>query len=94
MELLQNLLNFIFNTDQGKKLLPLITALLSGSVSLGDLLGKINLQALLPLINGFFNNAQNKNPTASAVGLGYGLKPVVNVADKDIVYTLNKYFCS
>ena len=94
MELLQKLAYFLFNTDGGQKLLPLLSSIMNGSVSLTDLIKNINIQTLLPLLNGFFNNGQNKNPPAKADGNCYGLKPVVNLADKEIVYTLNRYFCS
>ena len=94
MELLQKLAYFLFNTDGGQKLLPLLSSIMNGSVSLTDLIKNINIQTLLPLLNGFFNNGQNKNPPAKADGNCYGLKPVVNLADKEIVYTLNRYFCN
>ena len=94
MELLQKLAYFLFNTDGGQKLLPLLSSIMNGSVSLTDLIKNINIQTLLPLLNGFFNNGQNKTPPAKADGSCYGLKPVVNLADKEIVYTLNRYFCN
>jgi hypothetical protein len=33
----------------------------------------------------------NKSPTETVGQNVYGLNPIANVADKDIVYTLNKY---
>ena len=94
MELLQKLAYFLFNTDGGQKLLPILTNLLNGSLNIADILNNINIQTILPLLSGFFNNGQNKNPSARTDGNCYGLKPVVNLADKEIVYTLNRYFCS
>ena len=94
MELLQKLAYFLFNTDGGQKLLPILTNLLNGSLNIADILNNINIQNVLPLLSGFFNNGQNKTPSARTDGNYYGLKPVVNLADKEIVYTLNRYFCS
>ena len=34
----------------------------------------------------------NKNTTNENFVGGYGLTPIANIADKEIVYALNKYF--
>jgi hypothetical protein len=45
----------------------------------------------MPLLQEFFKS-QNKTPTDFSVGEECKLSPIAKIADKDIVYTLNKYF--
>ena len=40
-----------------------------------------------------FTGAKKTNPTDN-FGFAEGLKPIATFADKDVVYTLNKYFYS
>lgn len=60
---------------------------------LGDLLtlfGKnFDLSALSNILQNLFN--KNQSPTEE-VGQSYYLSPISNIADKDIIFALNKYF--
>ena len=90
MEILQFLMNFIGNNQNFGALAPVINALKENSFDLKKTLSSINIEVLAPLIKGFFENA-NKNPTETVGQFYHGLDPIKNLADKDIVYTLNKY---
>ncbi len=90
MEILQFLINLLNNNQNFGALAPVINALKENSFDIKKTLSSINPEILAPLIKGFFESA-NKNPTDSVGQYYYGLEPIKNVADKDIVYTLNKY---
>lgn len=91
MEILQFLLSLLTN-DKNKGVLSSILELLSkGSFDLKSILSSLNLETLAPILKEFFN--KKPRPTQS-VERGYGLNPIAKIADKDIVYTLNKYFYS
>ena len=53
------------------------------------MLKDITPDKIAPIIKDFLSD--KKSPAAYA-GESVGLNPIANVADKDIVYTLNKYF--
>ncbi|MBE7062069.1 MAG: hypothetical protein E7382_05985 [Clostridiales bacterium] len=79
MEILQTLISLLSNGINGNANSPVT-----------DFLKNVDLSQLAPLINGLFSR-QEKSPTDS-VGHGEHLNPIANIADKDIVYTLNKYY--
>lgn len=91
MELLQFLLDFFIKELGGEKLAPVFNALKDGSADLSKLLNPEVISAFMPIISAFFNG-QNKTPTDYTVGEDFKLSPIAQIADRDIVYTLNKYF--
>lgn len=91
MELLQFLVSFLLKEFGGEKLEPVFNALKDNSFDLSKLLTPQTISALMPLIMDFINK-QNKTPTEFSVGEDYKISPIAKIADKDIVYTLNKYF--
>lgn len=94
MELLQLLLSFLFSGDGAKKLSPILELLKSNDFNLSTLLSNLKLETILPLIQSFFNS-QNKNPTENySVGNQLNFNAVSDIADAEIVETLNKYFSS
>jgi hypothetical protein len=62
------------------------------SFDIKKVINSLNPEILEPIIKEF-TNAKKTNPTET-VGFGEGLKPIAAFADKDVVYTLNKYFYS
>lgn len=92
MEILQFLISFLSNPQNVDKFSGLLNAFSKGQLSIDSILKNIDLKTLLPLIKDLFINGQNKSPT-DWVEQGEGLSPIANVADKDIVFTLNKYLC-
>lgn len=91
MNLLQILTSFLSNSENSKALLNLIADLLNGNFNLENLLKNINIEKVLkifsPLLqsNGESDKRQNQNA-------GFALSPITAFADKDVVYSLNKYF--
>lgn len=90
MELLQFLLSFLSNGNNFESFSGLINALKENSFDLNSFLKNIDLKSILPILKDFIFNMQNKNPT-EWVGQNEGLTPIANIADKDIVFALNKY---
>ncbi|MBQ9735003.1 MAG: hypothetical protein IJV95_03990 [Clostridia bacterium] len=84
-------MNLLTNNQNLGVLAPILNALKENSFDIKKTLSSINPEILAPLIKQFFENAQNNNPTDTVGQFYYGLEPIKNVADKDIVYTLNKY---
>ncbi len=96
LEILKSLLSIFLTDDKVKTLSPIVDLLSKNSFDVHKTLKNLNLETITPLIKAFMsnigkNNEQNKTPTES-VGEVSGLNPIANVADKNIVYTLNKYF--
>lgn len=93
MEILQILLSFFLNNYKGGALKPVFDILKNNSFDIGKVLKSLNPQILEPIMKEFFSGQNKPNPTEN-VGFGEGLKPIACFADKDIVYTLNRYFYS
>ena len=89
MEILQFLLNFLNNNSNLGVLTPIINLLKENSFDIKRVISNLSPEVIAPIVKEFMN-AQNNRPTES-VGRSEGLTPIANVADKDIVYTLNKY---
>ncbi len=97
MEILQYLLSFFVKSLGGKALSPLLELLEKNSYNLGEALKHLTPEIIQPLAEVFMKNINNKkSPTENSVGNSNvsGLNPIANIADKEIVYTLNKYFYS
>ena len=90
MEILQFLLSFLLESKYGEKLKPLINLFQNNSFDLKSVLNNINLEAIAPLLKEFMSTMNNNGPTET-VGPIDGLNPIANIADKDIVFALNKY---
>jgi hypothetical protein len=91
MEILQFLIDFFIKELGEEKLAPVFNALKNNSFDLKSLLNPQMLATIMPIIQEFFQS-QNKTPTDFSVGEEFKLSPIALIADKDIVYTLNKYF--
>ncbi len=87
MEILQFLLSNFFG-DNLKAIAPVFDLLKKHDFNVIKCLPELTPEMLAPIFSGLFN--QNKSPTEH-VGQGYGIAPIAKIADKDIVYTLNKY---
>ena len=92
MEILQQFLSFIIKEFGLTNLAPLLSGLGNGNFNLQNFLSNLKLENLMPIISTFMN-VLNKNPTET-VGIYHGLTPIENIADKEIVLTLNNYFGS
>ena len=90
MEILQILSSLLGQNNNEQLFSTLVKLLTSNFPELKNLLENLNLQALLPILSNLFSQKE-KSPTVS-VEQGVGLNPIVNIADKEIVYTLGRYF--
>ena len=89
MDLLQFLISFIKNGGL-EKFMPLINSITNGNFDLSKLLANLDLSTIAPVVSQFMQ--KNNGTTVSVEPLG--LKPIMNIADQQIVYTLNQYFYS
>lgn len=87
MEILQILLKFFTEEGGGGALSPIIKLLKDNSFDVKKTVSNLNVETVAPIIKEFLFSSASKN----AVPNGVGVAPISNVADKDIVYTLNKY---
>ena len=96
MDLLQFLLSLFNGSKDFEKFAPLLELLKNNSFNLSQTLQNLNLQTLAPIIQAFIKDApfKNQNPTDFSVGNNFGLNPITPIADKEIVYSLNKFFYS
>ena len=92
MEILRFFLTFLLK-EYGGELKPVIDAFSQNNFDLKKVLNNLDVEKLAPIIKSFFEKGAKTRPTN--VGRDYyGLTPISGIADKDIIYTLNKYFYS
>ena len=89
MEILQFLTALLTNEQNAKLLAPVFELLRQNSFDLKQVLSNLDPQALKPIIQELFSSIKNR-PTDTAER-NNGLSPISNIADKDIIFSLNKY---
>ena len=89
MEILQFLAQLFANEQNSKIITPILELLKQNNFDLRRVLANVDPKALAPIIKEFMSNMQNR-PTDS-VRRNNGLSPISNIADKDIIFSLNKY---
>ena len=89
MELLQFLTSLLTNEKNSRFLTPIFEILKQNSFDLKKVLSNLDPQLLRPIIKEFISTINNR-PTNN-VGRNNGLTPISNIADKDIIFSLNKY---
>ncbi len=89
MEILQFLTQFFANEQSSKILVPIFELLKQNSFDLKRTLSNIDPNSLRPIIQEFMSRMNNR-PTNN-VERNNGLSPISNIADKDIIFSLNKY---
>lgn len=89
MEFLQQLLSALLNNEQTEKLAPLLKYLSDNSFDFKKILHNLKPETLAPLFKAF-SDMQNKSRTQS-VRQNYGTAPISKIADKDIIYVLNRH---
>jgi hypothetical protein len=94
MEILQNLLSFFLKNSGASAFQPIFDLLKTYSFNIGEALKHLTPETIAPIVKEFMKNTngQNKNPTDFSVGNPHGLNPIANVADKEIIYALNRHF--
>ena len=94
MEILQILLSFFASEYGNGALKPVVDLLKENSFDIKRTLKSVNPQTLISIFKEFMIELNKKNPPAQTGGDFNALSPIANVADKQIVYSLNKYLCS
>ena len=90
MEILQFLISLLKDNQSLQTFMPIIEQLRQNNFDLKSFLSSLNPQTIRPIIQGLMQFMQTKNPTQT-VGLEYALSPISDIADRDIIYSLNKY---
>ena len=89
MEILQFLLSLFKDNALIKNLMPIFELLKANNFDLKSTLSQIDIEKLQPLIQELSTFFQSKSP-ASSTGLDNALSPILELADKDIIFALNK----
>lgn len=89
MEILQFLAQLFSNEQNSKVLTPILELLKQNNFDIKRVLSNLDPKVLAPIIKEFMANMNNR-PT-DTVGRNNGLSPISNIADKDIIFSLNKY---
>ncbi len=89
MEILQFLTTLLANEQNLKILTPILELLKQNSFDLKKVLSNVNPQVLAPIIKEFMTNINNRS--TDTIERNNGLTPISNIADKDIIFSLNKY---
>lgn len=74
--------------------LPVINLLRENSFDLKRTLNSLTPETLAPIIQAFIENNNAVSEPASFTAEPVGVTPIANVADKEIVYILNRYLSS
>ena len=85
MEILRFFLSFLLKEYGGGDFSQLFEKLQAGNFDLKSILD-LNIESLAPLIKSFFGGTKNPSETSD------GLSQIADIADRDIVYALNRYF--
>ena len=88
MEILQFLLSEFLKNGQNESLKPLFELLKNNSFDIKKVIKNLSPEVIMPFIQKF--SGQNKS-RANARQFN-AITPIANIADRDIVYSLNKYF--
>ncbi len=91
MEILQFLINYLAKSKALDGIMPIFNLLKNNSFDLKRVLSSIKPENVVQLLEALLNNNAKKSPPKNEEPF-YQLKPISNLADKQIVYTLNKYF--
>ena len=89
MDLLQFITSLLGNDKMVKLLSPIIELLRQNSFDIKKVLASLDPEMLKPIIEEFIKSINNR-PAQSTERID-GMQPISNIADKDIVFALNKY---
>lgn len=89
MELLQYILNSVM-PGKAEQFAPLLSYAVQNNFNVKSMLENLDVSALAPLVSRFFSSPA-ENPRQDAPAAASPLEPIASVADKDIVYCLNRY---
>lgn len=87
MEILQFLLSFFLQEYGGEDFKSVFDELKENSFDLKSFLNNLTPEKVAPIIRKFTESEKSPSNINSD-----GLSPIANIADRDIIYTLNGYF--
>lgn len=94
MEILRFILNFLLKNYNDGSIADIFKLLEENSFDIKRVLQNASPETLEPIFKklfSVFSKGQKESPKDYNFE-SYGLKPIINIADKEIVYALNKYF--
>ena len=89
MEILQFLLNFFNNNDNLGELAPLFKLFEENNFDIKKVLTNLDFEKLAPILSIFSNIKGSENSFSEPIST---LSPISSIADKDIIFALNRYF--
>ncbi len=92
MEILQFLLSSFLEQKNLKKFLPIFELLKENSFDIKTTVKNLNVQTVAPIIKEFINFNNNDNLHKEKNENYYGTSPIIDIADKNIIWTLNRHF--
>ena len=92
MEILQFLLSSFLEQKNFKKFLPIFELLKENSFDIKTTVKNLNVQTVAPIIKEFINFNNNDNLHNEKDEKYYGTSPIIDIADKNIIWTLNRHF--
>ena len=90
MEILQFLLDFFAKEQGGNNLNQIFNLFKQNNFDIKQVIKNLTPELITPIIQAFMQ--QKENRPQSFEGRNLGLQPIAGFADKDIIFTLNKYF--
>lgn len=90
MELLQFLTTFLTNEKNSQVLAPIIDLFVKNSFDIKKVLASLSPEMLKPIVENFMKDFSSQS--SPSVTQAEGLLPISNIADKDIIFLLNKHF--
>ena len=91
MEILQFLLSFFIEEYGGEEMQPILEKLKCNSFNIIQTLKSINPTELILIVKTFMGKMQKNNCPVEPTGQFYGVSPINNIANSDILQTLNNY---
>lgn len=90
MDITETLKNFL-SGGNAQAIIPIINLLRENSFDVKKTLGSLTPEILSPIVENFFKNDDTKESVNPARNAAQGVAPIANIADKEIVYALNRY---
>lgn len=91
MDIPEYIFNNFINGDLKEKIAPVMDAISKNGFNLEKILQSVDITTLLPLLGSLFGGATKSAPAAADAN---PLTPISGIADRDIVFALNRYLSS
>jgi len=91
MEILDFILKNFLSGDAQEKFAPVFKTVTENGFDLGKIIKNLDISAILPLLDGLFSAKSAAPPKTETAN---PLSPVSDVADRDIIFALNRYIAA